>query len=131
MTDSMFQQGDAVPHFEVTTIHGEQLNYSTVWQRKNLVLVALPESGSELAHRDVSHLVSKVPEFEAAKAVCVLTRDRVPGILSPGLVVADKWGEIAYVAFTSRADELPSAEELLDWVHYLESRCPECEGESK
>jgi hypothetical protein len=60
-----------------------------------------------------------------------VTADRVPGIQSPAVVVADRWGEIVHVATTSRVDDLTSPEELLEWVDYLHRRCPECEGEAK
>jgi hypothetical protein len=51
--------------------------------------------------------------------------------LWPGVVVADRWGEIVHVATTSQVDILTSPEDLLDWLDYLEKRCPECEGEAK
>jgi hypothetical protein len=60
-----------------------------------------------------------------------VTGDRVPGIQSPAVVVADRWGEIVHVATTPQVDDLTSPEELLDWVDYLDRRCPECEGEAK
>jgi peroxiredoxin len=131
MPDAMLQRGSSAPHFEVTTIQGEELSYSTIWQRRNLVLVALPASDPGLSEGYVSELMARAAEFRFANTACVLTRDRVPGMREGSVIVADNWGEIAYVASASHLDELPSAEELLDWVDYLERRCPECEGESR
>ena len=43
----MLQRGDSVPHFWVTTVGGEVFSYSTIWQRKNLVLLCLPAAESQ------------------------------------------------------------------------------------
>jgi hypothetical protein len=131
IAEPMLHRGDSVPHFEVKTIGGELFRYSSIWQRRHLVLVALPAAQSEAPGTYVSQLVGLRAEFTAKGAECVVTGDRVPGIHSPGVVVADRWGEIAHVATASQVDDLTSPEELLDWVDYLDRRCPECEGEAK
>ena len=127
----MLQRGDSVPHFDVTTVAGERFSYSTIWQRRNVVLVVLAGGKTALTESYVSRLAARMPEFTARAAEFVVTRDRVPGIDAPAIVVADKWGEIAYVAAASQVDDLPSPQELLAWVDYLEGRCPECEGEAR
>ena len=38
----MLQPHDLLPHFEVADLGGEHVRYSSIWQRKNLVLVMLP-----------------------------------------------------------------------------------------
>jgi hypothetical protein len=38
----MLQPHHLVPHFEVTDLAGERVHYSSVWQRRHLVLVMLP-----------------------------------------------------------------------------------------
>lgn len=131
MTRPMLRRGDSVPHFEVKTVGGELFNYSTIWQRKNLVLLAVPTEESESPGTYVSQLMSRTSEFTAKDAVCVVTGDHVPGIERPAVVVADRWGEIVHLATTSQVGDLTSPEELLDWVDYLDRRCPECEGEAK
>jgi peroxiredoxin len=127
----MLQRGDSVPHFEVKTIGGELFSYSTIWQRRNLVLLAIPSVESEAPGALTSHLMARRAEFTAKDAECVVTADRVPGLHSPAVLVADRWGEIVYAAATSHVDDLTSPEELLDWVDHLGSRCPECEGEAR
>ena len=126
----MLQQGDSVPHVEVKTIGGELFSYSTIWQRRHLVL-AVPAAESETLGTYVSELVARRSEFTAKDAECVVTGDRVPGMRSPAVVVADRWGEIVHVATTPQVEDLTAPEELLDWVDYLARRCPECEGEAK
>jgi len=127
----MLQRGDSVPPFQVKSIRGEMFSYSSIWQRKNLVLVVIPVEESESPGTYISRLVARRSEFTAKNAECVVTADRVPGIDGPAVVVADRWGEIVHAATTSQVDALTSPEELLDWVDYLERRCPECEGEAK
>lgn len=126
----MLQPCDLVPHFDVTDLRGERVQYSSIWQRKNLVLVTLPDA--DLPSRNYADsLMARVGGVNDGDTAYVVTRDHVAGIPCPGVVVADRWGEIAHVAQPSRAADLPTPDELVDWVHYLRHRCPECEGEAK
>lgn len=123
------QRGDAVPHFEVRTLEGTVLGYSAVWQRQNLVLVALPAGGGDGDY--LSALSARRAEFHDRASACVVTRDHVEGLPSPGVLVADRWGEIVFVATGSHVADLPPPAELLDWLEYVGHRCPECEGEAR
>ena len=126
----MLQRGDQVPHFEVRTSGGDLFRYASIWQHKNLVLVMLP--GDALAGgRDTLEQAARGDAFQQRESVGVVTRDRVPGLRAPAALVADRWGEIVYVTETSRVDELPPTSDLLDWLDYVDRRCPECEGETK
>lgn len=112
----------------VTTLGGERFDYSTIWQRRNLVLVTLEEVGGSAYAEE---LFAREADFRALESVCVVTRDRVAGLPAPGVLVADRWGEIVYVAAASDRGGLPTPSELLEWLDYVARRCPECEGESK
>ena len=130
MTEAQpLQPGDSVPHFEVTELNGDVFHYSTIWQHRNLVLVTLPECGDHTMY--VADLSARRSDFLAGNALCVVTRDRVAGVAAPGVVIADRWGEIVHTTAPDQVETLPSATELLEWVHYIEQRCPECEGEVK
>jgi hypothetical protein len=129
LTPGRLQRGEQVPHFEVNTLAGDVFSYSTIWQRMNLVLVTLPGAGGEGDYP--STLAARGRDFDEHNAACVMTRDRVPGVPTPGAVVADRWGEIVQVFAATHAGDLPPASELLDWLEYVEQRCPECEGEAK
>ena len=130
LTDAMtLQRGDVVPHFEVRTIGGEVFRYSDLWQHKNLVLVSIPAAAREGAY--VRELTARAPEFEERNSACVITGDRVPWLPAPAVLVADRWGEVMTVALASEAASLPAPADLLEWVEYVESRCPECEGEAR
>jgi hypothetical protein len=123
--------GDLVPHLTVTTLSGERFDYSDIWQRKNLVLVLLPHSGSAATTKFVDQLTAQMSELTADDSACVITRDSVSGVPSPGIVVADRWGEIRHLAGGKTVDDLPGPDDVIEWLRYVQHQCPECEGESR
>lgn len=127
----MLQTGDLVPHVTVTTVSGESFAYSDIWQRKNLVLVSLPHAESAASTTFVDQLTAQMSELTGDDSVCVITRDSVSGVPSPGIVVADRWGEIHHAAYSATVEDLPSSHELIAWVRSVQHQCPECEGEAK
>jgi peroxiredoxin len=127
----MLSAGDLLPHFEATTVTGERFVYSHVWQRKNLLLVVLPAADRAAAVAYDRQLRDQTAAFCAADAVCIVTLDAVTGLSDRAVVIADRWGEIAHVATVDDPDRLPLPAELLEWVGYVQRRCPECEGETK
>jgi len=45
---------------------------------------------------------------------------------TPSLVIADRWGEI-WAAWAGGADHrLPSGQDILQWLVFIEAQCPEC-----
>jgi hypothetical protein len=124
----MLQRRDDTPHFRVTTLDGQAVDYSRIWQRRNLVLVTVPSELSESARKYVRQL--STTQFGADTA-CVVTSDHVEGLSAPGVLIADRWGEVIFAMSCSNIDELPSAMEILDWVEYMGKQCPECDGEAK
>ena len=123
-------QTDLVPHFTVTTFSGESFDYSDIWQRKNLVLVLLPAE-STASTKFIDQHTAKTSELTGDDSACVITRDRVSGVPSPGIVVADRWGEIHHVADGNTVDDLPGPDDVIEWLRYVQHQCPECEGEAK
>lgn len=121
--------GDLLHHFKVRTTEGETFAYSSIWQARNLVLAALPDVDAGRAYADALH--SHATAFEARNAVLVTTTESVNALPAPGVVVADRWGEAVHVVTASAVDALPTIESLVEWLDYLEQRCPECEGESR
>ena len=119
---TLLQHGDLMPHFTVVTVQGDTFSYGAIWQHKNLALVTLPAVAA------YPHPSDRADAFCERKSVCVVTRDALAGVPSPGALIADKWGEIVHVAAPGRSDELPTLSELLEWLEYVERRCPECEG---
>ena len=127
----MLQTGDLVPHFTVTTVSGESFDYSDIWQRKNLVLVLLPHADSAATTKFVDQLTARLSELTGDDSACVITRDSVSGVQSPGIVVADRWAEIHHVAGGRTVDDLPGPDDVIEWLRYVQHQCPECEGESR
>jgi hypothetical protein len=125
----MLQPRDQIPHFVVTDIDGRTVAYAAISQHAHLLLVSL---GNAAAPDD--RLLGYVDEIRALAAgdlACVVTRDAVPGLPSPGAIVADRWGEIVHVASAADVWSLPSAVDLAEWVAYIRIQCPECEGEAR
>ncbi len=122
--------GDEMPHFRITTVAGRPFKYGDVWQRKNVVLITLPDDDAEAARR--------LPDWTDAAARTsgddtewVITSDEVPGVGRPGIVVADKWGEVQFAQSAPTAAGLASGDELAEWLEFVRYQCPECQGEAK
>lgn len=126
---SRLQTGDAVPHFELSSVDGVLVRYSTIWQHRNLVLVSL--RANENDDHYVNELRARASAFDDHVSTCVVTREHVPGLVAPALLVADRWGEIVHIVTAPSASELPAADQLLTWLEAIEYRCPECEGEAR
>jgi hypothetical protein len=124
----MLQRGDSVPFFEVTTVDGKPFSYSSIWQRKNLLLLTLPPLDVAAYINDVTTLRRR---FGDGDVECVITEDRVPQVNAPGVVIADRWGEVVFAVEKSDVADLPRPEELVEWLTYVQHQCPECEGEAR
>lgn len=126
----MLQLGDLLPHFKVTDLYGKRFDYSSIWQRKNLVLVMLSDTDS-LTRSYAEQLMVRGRDSKEDDTEWVVTCDRIAGMPNPGAVVADRWGELMHVAHAPDVAHLPPPDELGEWVDYVQHRCPECEGETK
>ena len=127
----MLKTGDILPHFIVTTLGGERFAYSDIWQRKNLLLVSLSHADSAGNAEYVSELTSQMSALTGDDIVCVVTSDNISGLPTPGVLVADRWGEIHHVAHAARIEDLTSPAGLVEWSRFMQHQCPECEGEAK
>ena len=127
----MLQRGDSVPHFEARTLEGVPFSYSTIWQHKNLLLVTIPAPVSASTSAYAAEVTARLRQFGDPDLECVITHDQVPGISTPAVVVADRWGEVVFAVETSDAADLPAPQELMEWVNYVMNQCPECEGEAR
>ena len=128
----MLQRGDQVPHFTLSTLAGQRVHYSEIWQRRTLLLICLPaESTASPSGRYVSELAARAAEIAEQDAESVVTCETVTGAPCPGVVIADRWGEIYFVAGSSHVEGLPSVDELLAWLRHIRNECPECQGEAR
>ena len=86
-----------IPHFTVTAADGGTVDYAKdIWQRKNLVLIAVPSGGDE---RELSRTYASVA---AEDTRLIVTSSSVAGVSPPAVVVADHllrgllWPESVY-----------------------------------
>jgi hypothetical protein len=115
-----------MPHFTVTTVDGQTVDYAKdVWQRKNIVLIAVPVASGD------DEVATRYAPLAAEDTRLVVTSAPVPGLAAPAVLVADQWGEVAQSATASSVQELPGPDELLSWLEHVRQRCPECEGEAR
>ena len=117
--------------FTVTNaIDGGLIHYRDVWQRRNLLLVMAPENDPTAAGYAKAVIEGSTIVADEDTAL-VVTSDAIPGIPSPGVVVADRWGEIYYLQSADRTGDLPTPHELAEWLRYVRNECPECQGEAR
>ena len=127
----MLQRGDLMPMFTVTDLRdGTRAAYDTIWQHRELVLVSTPQHDATGAAY-VASVVASAPALQTREARLVITADPIPGMPAPGVLVADQWGEIHYVQGEDSAAALPPPTELVDWLHFVQMQCPECQGETR
>lgn len=118
-----------VPHFEITDIYGQRIRYVDLWQHRNLVFVHLDPSRVKYTEQYVSDLVARAPEFANAETAIVISTERVDGLPSPGIAIADRWGEMVAARTLDAQTSPPSVDELLEWITFVEEQCPECPPE--
>jgi hypothetical protein len=121
---------DLMPMFTASGVDGTLVRYDAIWQRKNLVLVSLPDDDPTAAAYAGS-LGALEPDLAAYEASLIVTTTRIARVPSPGVVVADRWGEVYFVQGADRASDLPGADELMEWLRYVRNECPECQGEAR
>jgi hypothetical protein len=126
----MLQAKDQVPFFEITTTDGRNLRYRDLWQQKNLLLVVMPDrSSASVAY--LSRLNARMSELTVHDTVVAITSALIDGVPSPGVLIADRWGEIYYVAPTVDAPQMPEPDALIEWLRFVQYQCPECQGEAR
>ena len=125
----MLNKGDHVPRFDITTVDDVRVNYADLWQKKNLALVCLTEDASAESQSYIQQLRDALPALATHDAVVVVTTTPIDGMPLPGCAVADRWGEMQWVASADRIANLPSPREIAAWLQFVEIQCPECEGE--
>jgi hypothetical protein len=48
------------------------------------------------------------------------------GVENSALVIADRWRVVYFARGTTTFADLPAADDVVDWVRYLGTQCPEC-----
>jgi hypothetical protein len=119
--------GDLIPTFEGETVDGHRLRYEEVWQRRNLVLFVLSATARAEASSYIADVQARLSPLRPDDTTLVISDHKINGVPLDTVVVADRWGEIAYIQdLASDPAEWPSVDEILEWVEFIRVRCPEC-----
>lgn len=126
------ERGDLIRHFKVTAVEGTSFDYYDTWQRRNLLLVALPDLPlSDATRRYLGQITSHNEAFARFETRCVVTTNPIPGLQAPSVVIADRWGEVYLAVGGASVADLPGADEILECLRYVAHECPECQGEAR
>ncbi len=122
---------DLMPMFRVTNdLDGSSVDYRDLWQRRNLLLVSVRQA-DPTSRPYVESLAAKATDLRAHDTAFIVTTDEIAGVPMPGIVIADRWGEIYFVTDAVSAAALPDPEDLIAWLRYVQRECPECQGETR
>jgi hypothetical protein len=125
------QRGDLVRQFAVTTLDGSRFDYSEIWQRRNLLLIALTPTTSCVDSSYVSELTRRLEDLTDLETKCVITCESVLDLPPAAVIIADRWGEIYFIRAGVSVADLPSVTEMMEWLRSIQHECPECQGEAR
>jgi hypothetical protein len=112
----------------VAALHGAGCEACRAW------LDRLATAADELREWDAHVVVIAPAEIPEAPFPMALDADGVfaarTGLCGAALVIADQWGEVAHVAGGGEGHGLSEPAEIVEWVRYLATQCPECQGEA-
>jgi hypothetical protein len=123
-TITRLRDGDRVPFFAVHTLDGRAVRYTDLWQRRSLLLIALADPDSMPARAYLDELARHGRALTLYATDLVITREPVQGLPAPGVLVADRFGEIFQVFDGSQG--LPPVPELVESLRFMQRQCPEC-----
>lgn len=120
----LLRAGEDMPHVTIAAAGRGDVEYARLWQKKNLLLVVAADAVT--AGAIATSLAARRDDIAACDAEALVTAGAVPGVPRPGVLVADRWGEIFFVG-----DRLLPPEELIEWLSFVQRQCPECRGEAR
>lgn len=127
----VLRPGDQVPHVTFARSDGSAVAYATLWQQRNLLLVALPSISSGEAAAYVRAIEARHAELTAYETAVVITQAAPAWMPVPGILIADRWGEIQQVTAAPTIADLPDVDELIASLRFVQVHCPECQGETR
>jgi hypothetical protein len=120
-------RGEQLPLFRVIDVDGREHAYADLWQRTAILLLLVRDDDPHRYHQQVAARRSEIQSYDAA---VIVARGPIAGISEPAALIADRWGEVQF-STSSTDGTMPTLDELIDWLKYVQQRCPECEGEAR
>jgi peroxiredoxin len=127
--------GQQLPFFTLVTTDGREVRYRDLWQQQNLVLVTLLRDSDE-ARAYAEELRKHQPELSAYDTEVVVwfiahNPDARAALGEdfpvPSVLLADRFGEVEHVSRGGSERDLPRAASIVEWLRFIQSRCPECD----
>jgi peroxiredoxin len=126
---------------ELPTPEGRTVRFSDFRGRRNLVVLLgatrllsdLATRSSELSYEEAQVLVVSPRPVESPFLVLLDPEKKVHDALgasesAPAVYITDRYGEIYATYRVSEGQQLPTADEVLRWLEFINSQCPECEA---
>jgi hypothetical protein len=124
---TLLRAGDLIPHFDGMTIDGRRVRYQELWQHRNLVLFVLSKAVRAQANAYLTMLEGRISRLRPDDTTLVIRHDEINGVPWSAVIVADRWGEIAYLQqLTRNPVEWPPVDDIVEWVEFIRVKCPEC-----
>ena len=144
-----FERGDCLPDMEFVTIGGVLKRLSDFKGRKNLLVILTGNDGDSLPtamataaleiNRHDGHVIVVLPDpspeavrwpFDVVADPDGAVRRRFSCVDSGkprlSVFITDRWGEVAFACQTGQGDLAPAANDVLDWLRFVDQQCPEC-----
>lgn len=114
-----------MPHFSVYSTDGALIAYRDIWQRRNLLLISVPASSEfrDVPQGYVSGLAARARDLALYETTVIVTHDALDGLPSPGVLIADRWGEVYFVYAPGGVTGMPAVDDLVDCVKVIAYKC--------
>ena len=123
------KSGDRLPDVQVPSVDGDIVRLRTHSRLATVLLALHPECSACNAYReDIAAHGRQLSEWDG-RVVAVGPLPDI-GIEAPSVLIADQWGELAVVENAGEQHAFIDVQEVIDWLRFLATKCPECEGEA-
>ena len=128
-SEVFLKSGDRLPDVQVQSVDGDMVSLRTHSRLATVLLALHPDCGKCSAYRDdIAAHAQQLREWDGR--VLAVGPHAASGIEAPSVLIADQWGELAVVENAGEQHEFIEVQEVIDWLRFLATKCPECEGEA-
>ncbi len=124
MPTATVSRGSILRDTSAVTFDGARVYLSDFRGHRNIVLIFADAATAPLL-RDLGSANSELSEEQATVLSATDEQARQAyGVKQGAVFIADRWGEVYFVA-TIPPERLPGVAEILDWLRFINSQCPE------